>query len=200
MNAVLPCLLLVACLPLRGLAAEPTASSASAPKTAPRAERLTLYISGVECPSCVYSVQYNVSQTQGVLEVVSGQNIDNYANVTFDPKRLSVHQLAQTVLDSPPLHGMPYTASLRLKIPAYAKAESRKKIDALFAQWNRQVKVDAIDEAKGELELRFEPLTGGNGKPGPAGWSLDLLRLRLAAPPPQGLGFSYLVDFQKDEN
>ena len=59
----------------------------------------TFYVAGVECGSCVYVVQQSVSETKGVSDAMVLQVIDNYANVTFDPKVVSDHQIAQAVLE-----------------------------------------------------------------------------------------------------
>ncbi|OYW77095.1 MAG: hypothetical protein B7Z37_05470 [Verrucomicrobia bacterium 12-59-8] len=61
---------------------------------------VTFYISGVECGSCVYVVQQSISETKGVSDATVVQVIDNYANVVFDPKVVSEHQIAQAVREA----------------------------------------------------------------------------------------------------
>ena len=168
-----------ACLVSLCLIGIASATDAAAPP------KTTFYVSGIECGSCVYAVYQSVSETKGVAAVAVVQRIDNYANVTFDPKVLSEHQVAQAVRDSYPLHGMPYLATLKLKMPEYAKHSAR--IEAVFAKWKNLVKLECVDAAKGDLEIHFHPLKQDEKQKGPQGWSLALLTAELKEP---GINFS----------
>ncbi|WP_395716990.1 heavy-metal-associated domain-containing protein [Prosthecobacter sp.] len=128
----------------------------------------TFYVSGIECGSCVYMVQQSVAETKGVEDVTVVQIIDNYANVTFDPAVVTDHQIAQAVREAYPLHGMPYLATLKLRVADYAKNSA--KVDGLFAAWKGFLKLEVIDKAKGELEVHFLPLEADEKKAGPQGW------------------------------
>lgn len=176
--------LLLTALPLSALhaAEKPTAK----PQTT-----LTFFVAGVECPSCAYAVNYSISQLPNVSEVEAGQMIENYANVTFDPSALSAHQIAQAVTDAVPLHGTPYTATLKLFIPAYASAGNAAKVDALFARWRHWVELVPMDKATGEFVLHFQELKPTRDHPGPQGWTLSMLDATLRTPAPHGLGLDY---------
>lgn len=162
-------LLLFTALPL--LAAEPK------PLT------LTFYVDGVECPSCAYSVSYAIEQLKPVSEVECGQVIENYANVTFDPRQISPQQIAQAVTEAVPLHGTPYEATLKLRIPAYAKADHAKRVDALFASWKERVEAVRIDAETGEFILHFKPLPTQAEATGLRGWTLAELEQGLKGIP-----------------
>jgi copper chaperone CopZ len=167
----------------------------------------TFYISGLECGSCVYMAQQALTETAGVAEVEVVQMLDSYAKVRYDPKQLSEHQIAQAVREAIPLHGMPYLASLKLRIPAYAEADHAAKVQALFAGWKKWLEVDVMDEREGELVIHFLPLPGQavanpqalakaelkQEAKGPQGWTLAMLEEALRAPAPKGLGLEYQV-------
>jgi copper chaperone CopZ len=165
------------------------ASDAAKPELAQR----TFYISGLECGGCVYMAQQAMTETAGVSEVEVVQMLDSYAKVAYDPKKLTEHQIAQAVRDAIPLHGMPYLASLKLRIPAYAEENNAAQVQALFAGWKKWLKIAVTDPKKGELEIHFEPLTKEEGIKEPQGWSLALLEQALRAPSPKGLGLAYQV-------
>jgi copper chaperone CopZ len=171
----------------------------------------TFYISGLECGSCVYMAQQALTETAGVAGVEVVQMLDSYAKVVYDPKRLSEHQIAQAVREAIPLHGMPYLASLKVRIPRYAEGANKARVQALFETWKKWLEVDVMDEREGELVIHFLPLAGraaageeakpealgkAKAEPGvkdPKGWSLALLDEALSAPAPKGLGLEYQV-------
>lgn len=164
----------------------------------------TFYISGLECGSCVYMAQQAISETKGVNEVEVVQMLDSFAKVTFDSKALSEHQIAQSVREAIPLHGTPYLASLKVRIPQYAEGGNKVLVQAMFGRWKEWLEVDVMDEREGELVLHFLPLpalaetkealakakTMAVAK-GPQGWSLAMLDEALRAPSPKGLGLEY---------
>ena len=164
----------------------------------PKPTTLTFYVAGVECPSCVYSVNYSISQLKSVSDVTAGQFIENYANVTFDPKVVSIHQVAQAVTDAAPLHGVPYQPTMKLFIPDYAKDQNARKVDALFAQWKSWVEVETADSAAGEFIIHFQPLKLDEKKAGPQGWHLEQLSEALSGPAPKGLELKYTFAAEKD--
>ena len=164
----------------------------------PKPTTLTFYVVGVECPSCVYSVNYSISQLKSVSDVTAGQFIENYANVTFDPKVVSIHQIAQAVTEAAPLHGVPYQATMKLFIRDYAKEQNSRKVDALFAQWKSLVEVETVDRAAGEFLIHFQPLKMDAKKPGPQGLTLDELTAALSEPTPKGLGLKFRLAKEDD--
>lgn len=144
------------------------AAAAEPPATKP--VTLTFFVSGVECVSCVDVICRSVSGLDGVKDIALTQMIDSYANITFDPKTVSVHEIAQAIYEAPGLHGRPYEPTLHLTLPDYAKADNASKLDALLAKQKPWVTADLIDKAKGEFILRFKPLDEDD-KPGPQGWT-----------------------------
>lgn len=195
--------LLLLHLPAASLSAEPP----------PATREVIFYVSGLECGSCVYMVQQSLTETPGVVDAHVIQRIDSIARVVFDPKVLTEHQLAQAVRDSTALHGLPYLASLKFQIPAYADPANQARVDAVFARWKPWLEIEVEDKAKGAFILHFRPLPGA-AKPAedepatptpaptpppapparPAGWQLPELRTALAAPAPQGLGLEVILD------
>ena len=120
---------------------------------------LTMYISGVECPACISMVKLSVDEIKGVSEMKIEQRLEGVANVTFDPKFTTVHQVAQAVTDAVAIHGKPYEARMELKIPAYTNHKSA--VDAVFARFKQWVELNVMDAAKGEFTLFFLPLEKG---------------------------------------
>jgi copper chaperone CopZ len=153
----------------------------------------TFYISGLECASCVYMAQQAIAETQGVERVDVVQMLDSFAKVAYDPKALSEHQIAQAVREAPPLHGMPYLASLKVRVADYAKEGNATKVQALFERWKKWLEVVVMDEREGELVIHFLPLAKAAETQGPQGWSLAMLDQALSSPPPAGLGLPYEV-------
>lgn len=144
-----------------------TAFAEDAPKPV---ARTSFVVSGLECGSCVYMVQYQLSHTDGIADAEVLQGIAGFARVSYDPRELSEHQVAQAVRETPGLHGRPYTASLRVRIPGYPghAAEVKK----LFAQWKQWVEVEEDEEQPGELRIYFLELKRDSKGLFPRGWSL----------------------------
>ena len=130
----------------------------------------TFYVTGVECGSCVYAVQHSVGEIKGVSDVAVVQVIDSFANVTFDPQVVSEHQIAQAVREAYPLHGVPYLAALKLRLPDYAKHAA--KADVVMNRWKEWITVKPVDQVKGVFEVHFLPLKADEKQAGPQGWSL----------------------------
>lgn len=118
---------------------------------------------------------------------------EHVARVTFDPDKLTEHQLAQAVRDAPPLHGKPYLASLKLRIPGLSETENAAKLQALFRQWDKWVTLVVPDAAKGEMVVEFQPLEEDQLVPKPLGWTLKLLVDAIQSAAPQGLGLKVEV-------
>lgn len=147
------------------------------------------YVSGVECGSCVYMVQQSIGETKGVEDVQVVQIIDNYAQVTFNPKRVSDHQIAQAVRDAIPLHGTPYLATLRVKIPDYA--QHKAAVDNVFMGWKGSVTLVPSLELKDEFTVHFEPLKADAKKAEPQGWSLAAFTEAMKG---LGVGFTFIQE------
>lgn len=171
---------------------QPTELRPSAPTST-----VTFYVSGVECPSCVYSVTYSISQLAGVSDATPGQVVENFVNVTFDPKKLSLSQIARAVHEAPALHGTPYQASLKVHIPGYAKEENQARVDALLTRWEAVFDADLMDKATGEFVLYFRQPQEDEKKP-PTGLTLAEFTEALTAPAPKGLGLSMKLAKEDD--
>ena len=120
---------------------------------------VAMYISGVECPACISMVKLSVDEVKGVSELKIEQRLEGVANVTFDPKSATVHQVAQAVTDAVAIHGKPYEARMELKVPAYA--QHKTAVDAVFSQFKDLIEVNVMDAVKGEFTLLFQPLEKG---------------------------------------
>lgn len=155
-------------------------------------QTLTFYVSGVECGSCVYVVQQSISETPGVADATVVQVLDNHANIVFDPKVVSEHQIAQAVREALPIHGKPYLATLKLQVPDYAKHAA--KVDDLFARWKDWVTLETVDKNKGELLIHFNELKHDAKKTGPQGWSLAQFTVAMKSPKPVGLGLDFTLE------
>ena len=117
--------------------------------------------------------------------------IDSYASVSFDPRLVTDHQIAQAVRETYPIHGKPYLATLKLQVPACAmNADNSRKLEALFGSRKEWVKLEAADKAKGTFLIHFLPLAVDAKRPGPQGWSLGLLTRALKSPTGLGMEFS----------
>lgn len=150
----------------------------------PAPAKAVFVVSGLECGSCVYMVQNQLSHTSGIAEVEVLQGVEGYARVNYDPKLVSEHQIAQAVREAPGLHGTPYIASMKLRVPGFAKQASQVK--ALFAKWKPAVEMEVWDAKQGDLIVYFEDLKKDPKGASPRGWSLAQLSDGLK---PLGLTF-----------
>jgi len=127
-------------------------------------------ISGLECSSCAYMVQYQLSQTQGIVEVEVLQGLADFARVTYNPAQVSEHQIAQAVREAVGLHGTPYIATLQIRIAGYAQHSA--KVKALFEPWKSWVGFQKSDAHPDELILSFQELKPDAKGATPRGWTL----------------------------
>ncbi len=155
---------------------------------------LTFFLTGVECPACVYAVNDSIRQVDGVEEIIEGQDSDFFSKVTFDPSRASAHRIAQAVREAFPLHGEPYQAWLRLRIPDYARGDNTAKVDALLKRWKDRIRAEITDRNEGEITLHFLLLPESEDQASSApekaldGWRHDQFFEALTRPAPDGLG------------
>lgn len=166
--------------------------TAAADKPAPTAKAVFI-VSGMECGSCVYMVQHTLSQTRGIAEVEVLQTSESFARVSFDPKVISEHQIAQAVREAPGLHGMPYIAKMKLRVSGYAQNGNAAKVKELFDRWKPWIELVVWDEREGELHIHFHELNKESKKVAPSGWSLAQLTEALQAPAPKGLGLKFEI-------
>ena len=73
----------------------------------PAPAKAVFTIAGLECGSCVYMVQTQLTQTRGISEVEVLQGVEGFARMSYDPKVITEHQNAQTVRDTAALHALP---------------------------------------------------------------------------------------------
>lgn len=159
----------------------------------PKSAQVVFNVAGLECPACVYSVYQSIKEAKGVSDVDVMQTTDGYAKVSYDPKIISEHQVAQAVRGAYPLHGTPYLISLRLRVPDYAKPGCGAKVDAVFAAWTKWVEVKPFDPANGEFRIQFKALESDTKTVGPRGWNLAQLTKALSAPAPDGFGLEVVI-------
>jgi len=144
----------------------------AADKPAPLAKAVFV-VSGLECGSCVYMVQHQLSQTPGIAEVEVLQGIEGSARVSYDPKAVSEHQIAQAVREAPGLHGTPYIATMKLRVPGFS--QNTAKVRSLFEKWKPWIELVVWDEHAGELIVNFHELKRDAKEALPRGWSLAQL-------------------------
>ncbi|MDP1587840.1 MAG: heavy-metal-associated domain-containing protein [Prosthecobacter sp.] len=152
----------------------------------PAPAKTVFVVSGLECGSCVYMVQHQLSQTPGIVEVEVLQGLEGYANVNYDPKVVSEHQIAQAVREAPGLHGTPYTATMKLRVPGFS--QNAAKVKALFESWKPSIELVVWDEHAGELIVNFHELNKDAKGSFPRGWSLAQLSESL-----QRLGLKFEI-------
>lgn len=156
----------------------------AAEKAAPA--KAVFFVSGLECGSCVYMVQNLLSQTPGIAEVEVLQGIEGFARVNYDPKLISEHQIAQAVREAPGLHGIPYIATMKLRVPGFSQHSA--KVKALFETWKPSIELVVWDEHAGELIVNFQELKKDAKGAFLRGWSLAQLTKGL-----QELGLKFEI-------
>lgn len=158
MKSTLSALLILACSQFSGLRSEPLFSM-----------RRAFYVSGVECGACVYLVQLAASECKGVLKADVTQAAEGIAQVTFDPRLVTEHQIAHAIRGAMPLHGAPYLARLKVRVGEYPKHSH--DLELLFQKWSNVVRCEVLDRNKGEFFVHFLPMEPEAVKNGLAGWS-----------------------------
>lgn len=166
---------------------------ASGDEPVDRPTTLTFFLGGVECSACIYSVNDSIREVESVEEIVEGQDSDYYSRVTFDSSKASAHRIAQAVREAFPLHGAPYQAWLRIRIPDYGKQDNAAKVEALMKRWEKEVEPRVTNRTRGEIDLFFLPLPDADGAtPGKEesrrGWRHDGFLRAISSPAPDGLG------------
>ncbi len=181
------------------LLAAPAARSGGQPAASAKTATLAFFLDGVECGACAYQVQAAVAEVKGVSAVDVVQQIDSYANITFDPAAVSAHQIAQAVREACPLHGRPYLASLYFRAPGCAGPGGEAKAAAAFSRFKSLVKIELADEKKHEFAISFEPIGKDESKKGPQGWRHESLAEALKSASPAGLaaGFAFVTEGQE---
>lgn len=143
----------------------------------PLIEKAVFSICGLECGSCVYVVQTQLTQTRGISEIEVLQHAGGFARVSYDPRLISEHQIAQSVRETYALHGMPYIASMKLRVPGFSKHAG--EIKAMFESWKPLIALQVFNEHEGELIVSFSELERDAKFILPRGWSLSQLQAGL---------------------
>ena len=170
-----------------------SASAAEKAAPAPHPTTQTFYISNVECDACVASITESIRKVGSVTKVEGLTPASGYANVSFDSHKDSFHQIAQAVADAAPAKGKKYVATMKLRVPDYAKGDNAAKVDAVYAKSKDLVKVEATNREKGEFLLSFLPLTVDSKKMGPQGWNGGRFGHPIHDAPPKGLGLAFAI-------
>ncbi|NBV21262.1 MAG: copper chaperone [Proteobacteria bacterium] len=147
------------------------ASAADSPKAGK--VTATFYINEVKCSTCANALDESLRKLPSVSKVDNLSESTGLANVTFDPKAVSYHQVAQAIFATEPVHSNPYIATLKFSIDGYAKGDNAAKVDAILAKHKSEVRPELKNKANGEFVLFFEPLKVSAAKKGPQGWSYD---------------------------
>lgn len=174
-----------------GAFASPSFAAEPAP-VKPHPVTLTFFISGMECAACEAFICQSVQQVKSVTGITVDQ-LGGYANVSFDTHVSSAHQIAQAVADAVPVHGRPYEATMKVRVPDYAKDGNAARVDAVFARRADWVKVETLDKAKGDFLIRFQPLKADKSKSGPQGWNPGHFGHAVHDPAPKGLGLGFTL-------
>jgi copper chaperone CopZ len=168
-----------------------SASAAEKKAVEPHPTPQTFYISNVECAACVANVTASIKKVKSVTKVDGLTPKSGYANVSFDSHADSFQQIAQAIADATPAHGKKYAATMKLRVPDYAKGDNAAKVDAIFAKSSAFVKVEATNREKGEFLMSFLPLKVDASKTGPQGWNGGRFGHPIHDPPPKGLGLTF---------
>ena len=151
---------------------------------------MTFYITGLECAGCAYNVTNSLNDVKGFVDARIDSLLDGYANITFDERKATVHQIAQAVASAYPLHGKAYDASLKLRIPDYAKGDNATRVETALAKLKTSISLIIEDKAKGLLHIRFQPLALKENASGPQGTTLAQIQSLIRDPAPTGLGLA----------
>jgi hypothetical protein len=136
-------------------------------------------------------------QVKSVKSVLIGGRGD-HLTVQFDSHVVSYHQVAQAIADAGTRAGKAYAPRLKIRVPEYAQADNKARVDALFAgkRLNQRVRIEPTDRAKGEFIVHFLPLQIDPADPAPQGFNGGHLNHPIHDAPPRGLGlqFSYVTE------
>ncbi|MFZ2639465.1 MAG: heavy-metal-associated domain-containing protein [Verrucomicrobiia bacterium] len=168
-----------------------TVSAAEKKPYKPAFTTQTFYVSNVECDNCVANITESIQKVKSVTKVEKLTPQSGYVNVSFDAHADSFQQIAQAIADATPAKGKKYAATMKFRVPDYAKDDNAAKVDAVFAKSSAFVKVEATNKEKGEFLISFLPLTLDAKKTGPQGWNAGRFGHPIHDPAPKGLGLAY---------
>ncbi len=125
----------------------------------------TFYISDVKCAACVSFLNDSMQTVPGVNMVDGLTETSGYARISFNPQKATHQGIAQAVAETIQIHGEPFKAFLKLRIPAYPQESNTAKVDALIAKQKDLVTFECRNREKGLFAIHFKPVTS----PQPAG-------------------------------
>ncbi len=125
----------------------------------------TFYISDVKCAACVSFLNDSVQAVPGVITVDGLTETSGYARISFNPEKANHQGIAQAVAETIQIHGEPFKAVLKLRIPDYPREGNTAKVDALIAKQKDFVTFECRNREKGLFAIHFKPVTS----PQPAG-------------------------------
>jgi len=90
-------------------------------------EKVTLVVPGIQCANCVERLSSSLSMLSTTIQVGAVGTETKQMPVTYDPSKVTLHQLVQAVADTPPVHGKPYAAGVHVTIEDAEKSASKVK-------------------------------------------------------------------------
>ena len=150
------------------------------PVTSVRTETLTFFVSGLECVACAESVRQSISGLEGIESIRMREGLEGYAQVCFAPERVTAQQIAQAVHEARPLHGTPYEATLRLRLPGQENPCGLAAVKTLLANQKHAIEAEPFWDAADQILVRFLPLEKAVETQGAKGWSHERLSAALS--------------------
>jgi copper chaperone CopZ len=89
-------------------------------------EKVTLAVPGIQCPRCIDSLTGTLGKMDTSIKV-TGTPESRQLEVTYDPGKVSTHQLVAAVSEAPPVHNKRYEAGLLVTVEDPAKSAAKIK-------------------------------------------------------------------------
>ena len=151
----------------------------------PRQARITLFVAEAECPACAYSVMNSLRGLDGVTGLSEGVAVEVWVNVTYDPGKIAIPQLSRSVWKAYPLHGTPYQAYLKLRVPDYDREDNAQFVNAILARWQPRIKATLVNRKEGRFILKL-PVPKQRSSKGEEGWRPEELLEAIRTARPKG--------------
>jgi copper chaperone CopZ len=151
---------------------------AAAARRDPASERVVLRLSNIECSGCAKAVRASLRELDGVNAAEVSEQTKR-AVVTYDPKQVTVQQLAEAVAATRPLRGKPYAAALLIRVERLNRATASRLAAACTSV--NGVTLGEVDEKTGVVAVDFARLKSAEGAAGPAGVPADAVLQAIRA-------------------
>jgi hypothetical protein len=184
MKRILPLPLAVVLFALASLRAEDPKPVVPHPVTE------TFHIANVATDKDVASISEALQKVKSFTKIEGLTPASGYANVSFDSHANSYAEVAQAITNADGAGGKKYDATIRIRVPDYAKEDNAAKVDQVFAASKAAVTVETTDKDKGEFIVHFLPFKIDPSKTGPQGWNLGRFFHPIHDPAPKGLGLA----------